>query len=490
MNPPVVVVLTDGEANLAHYMDLLRRQGIRVLATSRTYEAILFMARHPVTCFVARAALLPGPPEDLLRQVRDLRPRLFVILASPPDGVPEHPSPLVDLHLAEPFRYSTLLEALEYGEERAHAGIEPAVMDRPGRAGAGRLLVAAPRIIECSRRLSELERDREQLLTTGLEMFLELSDAERGSIMLRSDDGGHLAMVRRCGFPAAADEPAPVPVGSSVAGEVVLSGRPLLVERADPPARPGYLGDSYLIVPLMDQKTVLGVVNLTDRRGGEPFSTEDLEVAVLLARQFTVNLVNAGQAEDLHRMAVVDPLTGLFNRRFFDRQITVEIERARRYDRQVTLALIDIDNFKVINDLNGYAAGDLVIRAAAEIIRRSFREVDIVTRWGGDEFAVLLPETGRPRGARPGESSSVNFVERVRRSVEEGDFRRQVPNLSGRITVSAGVATFPIDAQDRERLFHVANQALIRAKRAGHNRVCFAGDDPGGAPTLSASFLP
>lgn len=480
---PVVVVLTDGEANLAHFMDLLRDRGYRVLATSRSYEAVLFVARNQVTAVILRSSLLPDPCDDFLRQLRDFSPSPFIVVTASGSEVPEVPTPLVDLWLSEPYRFSALVEALDYGTERCRdrgmAVPAPLGSEREATPGLteGRMLAAAPRLIACSRLLSELERDRDQLLTTGLEMFLELADAERGSIMLKSVRGDALELIRRSGFPEGVGRLEPVTLGESLAGEVALTGRPLLVEDVDAPTRSDYAGRSFMIVPLMDRKTVLGVVNLTDRHGGEAFTQDDLEVVSMLANQLAVNLMNADKWEDLHRMAVVDPLTGLFNRRFFDRQIAIELERAKRYDRQVTLALMDIDNFKVINDLNGYATGDAVIRSVADVIRKNFREVDVVTRWGGDEFAVLLPETGKPIPARPGDAPSVNYVERVRRSVEQADFRKEIPNLTGRITVSAGVSTYPVDASDQGELFAVANQALIRAKRAGNNRVCVAGDD-------------
>ena len=480
---PVVVVLTDGEANLAHFMDLLRDRGYRVLATARSYEAALFVARNQVTAVLLRATLVPDPPEDFLRQLRDFSPSPFIAVTAPGTEIPNVSSPLVDLWLAEPYRFSALVEALDYGTERCRergmAIPRPRQADPKSQTGLtdGRMLATAPRLIACSRLLSELERDRDQLLTTGLEMFLELADAERGSIMLKSPRGDALKLERRSGFPDDIGKLEPTTLGESLAGEVALTGHPLLVEDVDPPTRADYAGRSFMIVPLKDRRIVLGVVNLTDRRGGEVFTQDDLEVVSLLAGQMAVNLINSNKWEDLHRMTVVDPLTGLFNRRFFDRQIAIELERAKRYDRQVTLALMDIDNFKIINDLNGYATGDAVIRSVAKIIQDNFREVDVVTRWGGDEFAVLLPETGKPLPARPGDAPSVNYIERVRRAVEKTDFREQIPSLTGRITISAGAATYPVDAAEQGSLFAVANQALIRAKRAGNNRVCVAGDD-------------
>ena len=480
---PVVVVLTDGEANLAHFMDLLRDRGYRVLATSRPYEAVLFTARNEVSTVLVRSSLLPDPADDFLRQLREFKPSPFVVVAATADAEVDSDSALVDLWLAEPYRFSALVEAMEYGHERGR-GRDPVaspVADLATEAATGvtegRLLSAAPRLIACSRLLSELERDRDRLLSNALEMFLELAGAERGSIMLKSARGDALEVVRRSGFPDELGRLDPVTLGESLAGDVALTGRPLLVEDVDPPTRSHYQGQSFIIVPLMDRKNIVGVVNLTDRRGGEPFSQDDLDVVSMLANQVAVNLINAEKWDDLHRMAVVDPLSGLYNRRFFDRQISVEMERARRYDRQLTLALIDIDNFKAINDVNGYATGDAVICRVADAISKNFREVDVVTRWGGDEFAVLLPETGRPLPSSLQAGDSLNYVERVRRAVERTDFGAHIPSLTGRITVSGGVATYPTDADDEKRLFSMANQALLRAKRAGNNRVCVAGDD-------------
>jgi diguanylate cyclase (GGDEF)-like protein len=491
---PVIVVLTDGEANLAHYMDLLRREGFRVLATARPYEAALFLAQHRVVALVLRAHLLPDPPDEFLARVSRFEDRPFVVLTGGPREVPERPPPNVDLCLQEPFLYSSL--AVPLGRAVESAGIapptplervpSPAVATTPTRpAGVAARASGSPadvprselRVLACTRRLAELEVDREQLLTTGLEMFLHLVDAERGSIMLLNSDRTHLELARRSGFHQDFVEPGPIPVGDSFASQVAMTARPMLVSHLKAPTRPCYRDLSFLILPLMSRKLVLGVVNLSHHTGGTPFQEEDLRMAQLLAEQLSVNLINSRRIEDLNRMAVIDPLTGLFNRRFFDRQMTVELERARRHDRQITLALIDIDNFKMINDVNGYVAGDEVIRRCAEIIRRSFREVDIVTRWGGDEFAVLLPDTGRPpRAVRDG-SQRINYLERVRSSIEEEDFSARIRGLTAKVTVSTGVATFPVDCSDRSSLFSEANAALHRAKRGGNNRICFAGDD-------------
>ncbi|WP_148861103.1 sensor domain-containing diguanylate cyclase [Marinobacter fonticola] len=174
--------------------------------------------------------------------------------------------------------------------------------------------------------------------------------------------------------------------------------------------------------------------------------------------------------QELERLATLDALTGLYNRREAERRLHEEISRSERYGRSVALLWIDLDRFKKVNDRHGHAKGDEVLRRVSQLIADSVRTVDIAARYGGEEFIVLLPE-------RDLEEASAT-AERLRQLVE-----RQVLTVDGeaveRLSVSIGIALFPQHADTADALCNAADQAMYTAKRSGRNQVCIAGQSAG-----------
>ena len=215
-----------------------------------------------------------------------------------------------------------------------------------------------------------------------------------------------------------------------------------------------------MVVPLVASGQCLGVIALTDRADGQAFESRDLASARLLAAPAALALARHRVSEsldELTRAATVDPVTGLFNRRYFETQIQAEVQRARRQQQDLALLMVDIDDFKRINDTLGHLEGDRALRDVANLLRRGVRIFDLCARYGGEEFAIVMPGATR--------HVAVQVAERIRRGMHERSLQSAVP-----MTVSVGVGFLEPD-QTEEDLIGAADRALMAAKRAGKNVV-------------------
>ena len=189
------------------------------------------------------------------------------------------------------------------------------------------------------------------------------------------------------------------------------------------------------------------------------------------------------QVPALQRKAESDAKTGLFNARHFSQALHKELDRADRFDRPLTVVMADLDYLRNVNNTYGHLAGDVVLMGIADIIRRSFRDYDVVARFGGEEFAFLIPET-TPEQA-------LSRVESVRAAIEAAEFPVSTSPTPLKVTMSFGVAGRQRSGQKPEEILHNADQAVYQAKRAGRNRVCLFGQssraDPPQAPGPAAS---
>ncbi len=169
------------------------------------------------------------------------------------------------------------------------------------------------------------------------------------------------------------------------------------------------------------------------------------------------------KASQFEQLAITDPLTGLYNRRFLEDRLQAEFSRSERQHQSFCIILADLDSFKAYNDICGHLAGDNALRKVADLMRRSAREMDIVTRYGGEEFCLILPGTGK--------KESVFVGERIRRAIETESFPGETHLPLGRLTTSIGISAFPADGVTANELIHAADLALYRAKDMGRNRL-------------------
>jgi diguanylate cyclase (GGDEF)-like protein len=232
------------------------------------------------------------------------------------------------------------------------------------------------------------------------------------------------------------------------------SGMPIL----DPKER-STSGASFLAVPLKSGKRVSGALLLTRER--EAFTAREVRLLRIYCNQAAVVLENAIVRERVENLAATDGLTGLFNRRYFDSALAREIARCDRGSTGLALLLADIDHFKSFNDTYGHAMGDLVLKKVAGVLGGALRKADVLARFGGEEFVVILPNVSA-KGA-------IESAERLRESVAAAGIHPGGPRK--RVTVSIGAALFPADAGDSESLLKAADEALYEAKRLGRDRV-------------------
>lgn len=317
-----------------------------------------------------------------------------------------------------------------------------------------------------------LINSRQELYLQILEMSAELLTATSGSLMLLDESEGTLKIATAKGMTSSLARVMAVPFGEGIAGRVAKSGFPLLVndierdQRVAARNRPRFKTKSFVSLPLECQQRLIGVLNLADKSNGATFSEADLNLvqtftghAVLMIERAAA-LEKAGQFEAL---AITDPLTGLYNRRFLADRLQQEFSRSERQQQNFCIVMADLDSFKIYNDICGHLAGDQALRKVAKVMRRSAREMDIVTRYGGEEFCLILPGTAK--------KESVFVAERMRRAIEVESFPGESHLPLGRLTISLGIAAFPVDGVTTDALLHAADLALYRAKSLGRNRL-------------------
>jgi diguanylate cyclase (GGDEF)-like protein len=294
--------------------------------------------------------------------------------------------------------------------------------------------------------------DREGLLEIVVDTALDALAADCGRASVRGRDGRLQQRVARGEL-------------GTVAGAVQAAESAAIASHREEHATVD--GKSALAVPLAEAEspdTVIGLVTVA--RGTRPFSDAERDLFDYLTRQAGVSLENVDLHELVARQAVTDELTGLFNHRRFQEVVDTEVGRSKRFDQGLGMLMLDLDDFKEINDNYGHQQGDLVLREVARVLDETSREIDEPARYGGEELAVALPQTDL--------EGAYNLAERVREGIEA----LEIPRLDGggvlKVTASLGVAALPDSAESKPELIAAADAALYEAKRGGKNRTARA----------------
>lgn len=288
--------------------------------------------------------------------------------------------------------------------------------------------------------------------------------AKAGAVYLLSPSGRDVRLEVARGYQA--PERASLRIGEGIAGRSAAGISVLLPSEREPvsPSRPVEpAAPTAVAVPLIRGDRTMGVLALYGRSIPEPFVQDDVATLGSFAAQASVAVENVLLHKEAQRLSITDGLTGVWNRRYLQLTLTKEIERAQRFGRPLSVLLMDIDHFKLVNDAHGHQVGDEVL---VELTRRTMStirgQIDSLARYGGEEFIVVLPET--PSDGAKVVADKILAVIRHRPFVEDAD--TGVP-----LTVSIGVAAFPEDGSTADELVRAADLAMYRAKEAGRDRV-------------------
>ncbi|MFQ5543091.1 MAG: diguanylate cyclase [Nitrospiria bacterium] len=318
----------------------------------------------------------------------------------------------------------------------------------------------------------DAELSKDTLYSNLISQTADILGAEQGSIMMIDTEKNELSVKAMKGVHSALYPLFNKKPGDGIVGQVYQTGRPLLVEDLNAETqlqqhpRPRYKTTSFVSIPLKKQGRTFGVISFSDKINGETFTEADLLLLQATGGYISMIIQQGNlytETEELKQISITDPLTGLLNRRYFQSRLTEELERTVRYGLPTCLILLDIDDFKKINDTYGHATGDYVLKHISRILGETIRTIDVASRYGGDEFTVILPNTSK------GDAEIIGT--RICESVASDPFQM---NGQGRrnLTVSAGLASFPEDAETFEELVRNTDKALYQAKRLGKNRVC------------------
>jgi diguanylate cyclase (GGDEF)-like protein len=228
----------------------------------------------------------------------------------------------------------------------------------------------------------------------------------------------------------------------------------------------GVEAGAVLAVPVRGGESESGMLWVFE--DGRPFEESELARARIVLGHAEIALQNAERFNQAKERAFIDDVTELYNARYLMAATEHEIVRAKRYGSELSVLFLDLDRFKLVNDRHGHLVGSRALRQLARVLTQCVRQVDTLARYGGDEFTVLLVDTGL-EGAH-------SVAERIRRTVAETPFEGGRGGGSLALTVSVGISTYPIHGRTREALLDAADKAMYRAKSLGRNRVCSASD--------------
>lgn len=314
--------------------------------------------------------------------------------------------------------------------------------------------------------------DLNTILDTIMKKAKKLTGAETWTVFLVDEGTGELVFERTEGRKTKETQKSRSMIGEGIAGWVAKGGMPVLVPDVSQDKRFSQKIDrafnlkhkikSVICVPFKSCGKPLGVVEVFNNTTGESFIRDNFNQLTTLIDRSSIFIERALLYQKVEELSITDDLTKLFNTRYLNRSIDIEIQRSLRYGASVSLIFMDIDDFKKVNDGYGHLVGSKILVEVGQLLIRNLRSIDVVVRYGGDEFVIVLPHTPSAPAAQ--------IAERIRKSVEKNIFLEK-EGYGMRITASFGVASYPGSARSKEELLRLADEAMYKVKYHTKNGV-------------------
>lgn len=346
-----------------------------------------------------------------------------------------------------------------------------------------------PEILELKKKVEELSvfneigkaltstLDLRKVLDIIMEKISELFKPKNWSLLLIDQATSQLYFEIAVGEGAEKLLDVRLKIGEGIAGWVAQHGEPLLISDAysDPrfnanaDSKTQFKTQSIICVPLKSKGKIMGVIELINQLEGRSFQLEDLTLLKTLADYAAIAIENAQYFQKVQELTITDDMTSLYNSRHMQHQLDLELQRSRRYHLNFSIVFFDLDHFKTVNDNYGHLVGSKVLRETADIVREVLRDVDVATRYGGDEFVLLLPETDREQ--------ALIVTHRLRDALTAHSFAADMEH-DIKLTASFGIATYPNDATTKVDILRMADNAMYHVKETGRNGVATADELP------------
>jgi diguanylate cyclase (GGDEF)-like protein len=319
--------------------------------------------------------------------------------------------------------------------------------------------------------------DIREVLGIIMQKISELMKPHNWSLLLLDEDKQELHFEIAVGEGADKLKELRLKIGEGVAGWVAQEGKSLLVRDVLKDSRwckkvddlTKFSTRSIVCVPLISRGSVLGVIELVNPEPNS-FSDADMRLLDTLADYAAIGIENASNFQRVQELTVTDDVTSLYNSRHLHETLQAEYERSRRYDMTFSVIFFDLDHFKSINDKHGHLNGSKLLREVGDLVRANLRTVDIPTRYGGDEFVIILPQTPKQQ--------ALHVTRRLRLALNEKSFLSS-EDLSIRVTASFGVANFPDDTYEKDGVLRLADEAMYRVKESTRDGIQIAESEIG-----------